>query len=292
MLLPMRDLLVEAKRAGYAVAAPNVFDKETVEAAFNAAEELEAPVVLDVGYAMDIEGTGSIARHVGERHRRIPWALNLDHGGPFEHVMLAIRSGYSSVMVDRSQLPFEDNVRETAEVVRIAHAVGVSVEAELGQVGQGAEYERTRDAGLTRPEEAAAFVERTGVDCLAVAVGTSHGTYRGTPHLDFDLLQTLVDTVEVPLVLHGGSGTGERNLQRAVRTGIQKVNLYTELGEAWYGALKLEIARYEGTADGAAPDGFPGPRKKPAQLLADSCRDGYQAKLMHYMELFGSAGRI
>ena len=187
MLEPMKDLLVEAKRGGYAVPAPNVFDKESVEAAFSAAEELDSPVILDVGYAMGIEETGMIAKYYGTKHPRIPWALNLDHGGPFEHVILAIRSGYSSVMVDRSTLSFEDNVAQVADVVRIAHAVGVSVEAELGHVGQGVEYEATRDAGLTHPEEAAEFVERTGVDCLAVAVGTSHGVYKGTPHLEFDL---------------------------------------------------------------------------------------------------------
>lgn len=292
MLLPMKDLLLEAKAGGYAVPAPNVFNKESVEAAFNAAEELDSPVILDVGYAMGIAETGEIARYFGERHPRIPWALNLDHGGPFEHVILAIRSGYSSVMVDRSACPLEQNIAETAEVVRIAHAVGVSVEAELGHVGQGVEYEKTRDAGLTRPEEAAGFVERTGVDCLAVAVGTSHGTYKGTPHLEFDLLQTLASGLDIPLVLHGGSGTGDDNLQRAVRTGIQKVNLYTDLGDAWLERLKHEIAVHEGTEEEVTSDEFKNAKKKITQLMEDSCRDGYQKKLMHYMELFGSTGRI
>lgn len=292
MLEPMRDLLIEAKRGGYAVAAPNVWNKESVKAAFHAAEELGAPIILDVGYAMGIEETAEIARFVGARHPRIPWALNLDHGGPFEHIIRAIRAGYSSVMVDRSQLPFEDNAAQTAEIVRIAHAVGVTVEAELGHVGQGVEYEKTRDAGLTHPEEAEAFVERTGVDCLAVAVGTSHGTYKGTPHLEFDLLETLSGMLEIPLVLHGGSGTGDDNLHRAVKTGIQKVNLYTELGEAWFEALEHEFAVRAGTAEVASADEFTNVKKKPAQLMEDSCRDGYQKKLMHYIELFDSAGRI
>lgn len=292
MLEPMKDLLVEAKHGGYAVPAPNVFDKESVEAAFNAAEELNSPVILDVGYAMGIEETGEIAKYYGGRHPRIPWALNLDHGGPFEHVILAIRSGYSSVMVDRSTLPFEENVAQTADVVRIAHAVGVTVEAELGHVGQGIEYEATRDAGLTRPEEAAEFVERTGVDCLAVAVGTSHGVYKGTPHLEFDLLATLASELDIPLVLHGGSGTGDENLHRAVTTGIQKVNLYTDLGEAWLQALKREIAIHEGTAEELTEDEFKNAKKKITQLMEDSCRNGYQAKLMHYMKLFESADRI
>ena len=195
-------------------------------------------------------------------------------------------------MVDRSTLSFEDNVAQVADVVRIAHAVGVSVEAELGHVGQGVEYEATRDAGLTHPEEAAEFVERTGVDCLAVAVGTSHGVYKGTPHLEFDLLSTLASDLEIPLVLHGGSGTGDENLRRAVKTGIQKVNLYTDLGEAWLQALKREIAIHEGTAEEVTEDEFKNAKKKITQLMEDSCKNGYQKKLMHYMELFDSAGRI
>ena len=195
-------------------------------------------------------------------------------------------------MVDRSTLSFEDNVAQVADVVRIAHAVGVSVEAELGHVGQGVEYEATRDAGLTHPEEAAEFVERTGVDCLAVAVGTSHGVYKGTPHLEFDLLSTLASDLEIPLVLHGGSGTGDENLRRAVKTGIQKVNLYTDLGEAWLQALKREIAIHEGTVEEVTEDEFKNAKKKITQLMEDSCKNGYQKKLMHYMELFDSAGRI
>ncbi len=292
MLVPMKELLVAAKEGGYAVPAPNVFNKESVEAAFNAALELRSPVVLDVGYAMGIEETGRLAQYYGSKHPEVPWALNLDHGGPFEHVILAIRSGYSSVMVDRSTLSFEDNAAQVAEVVRIAHAVGVSVEAELGHVGQGIEYEKTRDAGLTRPEEAQEFVERTGVDCLAVAVGTSHGAYKGTPHLEFDLLKTLHDEVEIPLVLHGGSGTGDDNLQRAVKAGIQKVNLYTDLGEAWLEAMKHEIAVHDGTEEVASEDEFKNAKKKITQIFEDSCKSGYQKKLMHYMELFGSANRF
>ena len=292
MLEPMKDLLVTARQGGYAVPAPNVFNKESVEAVFRAADELRSPVILDVGYAMGIAETGEIALQIGRRYPHVPWALNLDHGGPFEHVILAIRSGYSSVMIDRSTCDFEQNATEVAEVVKIAHAVGVSVEAELGHVGQGVEYEATRDAGLTHPEEAREFVERTGVDCLAVAVGTSHGLYKGTPHLEFDLLATLREQLDIPLVLHGGSGTGDENLQRAVKTGIQKVNLYTDLGEAWLEAMRHEIALHDGTEEVACEDEFKNVKKKITQIFEDSCRDGYQQKLMHYMRLFDSVDRF
>lgn len=285
MLEPMKDLLVEAKRGGYAVPAPNVFDKESVEAAFNAAEELDSPVILDVGYAMGIEETGMIAKYYGTKHPRIPWALNLDHGGPFEHVILAIRSGYSSVMVDRSTLSFEDNVAQVADVVRIAHAVGISVEAELGHVGQGVEYEQTRDAGLTHPEEAVSFVEETGVDCLAVAVGTSHGAYKGTPHLEFELLETIAKSVDVPLVLHGGSGTGDDLIAKAIKCGIQKVNLWTDLSQASNMAVKEAIeADY-------APDVDPDKKKISSWQYDMIGADGYKAALEHYMHVFGCVGK-
>ena len=285
MLEPMKDLLVEAKRGGYAVPAPNVFDKESVEAAFNAAEELDSPVILDVGYAMGIEETGMIAKYYGAKHPRIPWALNLDHGGPFEHAILAIRSGYSSVMVDRSTLSFEDNVAQVADVVRIAHAVGVSVEAELGHVGQGVEYEQTRDAGLTHPEEAVSFVEETGVDCLAVAVGTSHGAYKGTPHLEFELLETIAKSVDVPLVLHGGSGTGDDLIAKAIKCGIQKVNLWTDLSQASNMAVKEAIeADY-------APDVDPDKKKISSWQYDMIGADGYKAALEHYMHVFGCVGK-
>ena len=168
MLQPMHELLQEAKKGGYGIPAPNVYSRFTMEACLQAAAELNSPVILGVPGVFGIEEMGELARFYERRFPQVPFALNLDHGGPFEHIIRAVRSGFSSVMVDRSTLPYEQNVEESREVVKIAHAVGMSVEAELGHVGQGNEYAETRDAGLTHPEEAAAFVEATGVDCLAV----------------------------------------------------------------------------------------------------------------------------
>lgn len=128
-----------------------------------------------------------VARYYEKQYPEVPFALNLDHGGAYEDIVKAIHAGFSSVMIDRSTCAYEKNVEEVKEIVKIAHAVGTSVEAELGHVGQGAEYEETRDAGLTKLEEALKYVEETGVDCLAVAVGTSHGVYKGEPHLEFEL---------------------------------------------------------------------------------------------------------
>lgn len=292
MLMTMKELLEQAKNKGYAIPAPNVFNKESVAVCFEASNELHSPVILDVGYAMGIAETANIALYYGRMYPKVPFALNLDHGGPFEHIVTALRNGYSSVMIDRSTLPFDENVRDVKEIVKLAHAVGVSVEAELGHVGQGIEYAKTRDAGLTKIAEAVAFVEQTGVDCLAVAIGTSHGLYKGTPHLEFQLLKELNQALDIPLVLHGGSGTGDENLRRAVKTGIQKVNLYTDLGEAWLAELRKEIGIYDETAEEITKDEFKNNKKKITQLLYDSCQQGYKQKLMHYMHLFDSVNRF
>ena len=191
MIISMGEMLGKAKKEGYGVAAPNVFNRETIEASFLAAGKLKAPVILDVASVHGIYECADLARFYAARYPEVPVAVNLDHGGAFEDIIQAIHAGFSSVMIDRSTLLYEENVREVKEIVKVAHAVGVSVEAELGHVGQGDEYEETRDAGLTKLEEAQSYVEETGIDCLAVAVGTSHGVYKGTPHLEFELLSTL-----------------------------------------------------------------------------------------------------
>lgn len=290
MMTPMKDLLEEAKKGGYGIAAPNVFNRETIEACFLAAKKLRAPIILDVAYVHGVYECAEIARFYERRYPEVPFALNLDHGGPFEHIVQAIHAGFSSVMIDRSTCSYEQNVAEVKEIVKIAHAVGISVEAELGHVGQGAEYEETRDAGLTKLEEALGFVGKTGVDCLAVAVGTSHGVYKGEPHLEFDLLDNLQKEVPVPLVLHGGSGTGDENLAKAVRTGIQKVNLNTDLSEAGKSALRKALASAEIKSAEAGKDEFT-PKKMNMQQTFLAGAAGFQEQLEYYMKLFNSENR-
>ena len=162
--------------------------------------------------------------------------MNLITWRPFDHLIRAIRAGFSSVMVDRSTLP-TSKTSQRAKRSKIAHAVGVSVEAEAGS----RRVRRPVTLALTHPEEAVSFVEETGVDCLAVAVGTSHGAYKGTPHLEFELLETIAKSVDVPLVLHGGSGTGDDLIAKAIKCGIQKVNLWTDLSQASNMAVKEAI---------------------------------------------------
>lgn len=292
MIIPMHEMLKEAKKGGYGVAAPNVFNRETIEACFLAAKELRAPIILDVAGVHGIYECADIAHFYERRYPEIPVALNLDHGGPYGDIVNAIKAGFSSVMIDRSQSSFEDNVKETAEIVKIAHACGISVEAELGHVGQAYEYDQTRDSGLTRPEEAAEFLKQTDVDCLAVAVGTSHGVYKGECKIDFQLLDTLASQIDQPLVLHGGSGSGDKNLQKTIENGIQKVNLNTDLvmagldriQESFENNLEIKVPK------GVDTDEFITKRMNMQQLYAVGA-EGYKTKLMHYMKLFKSEGR-
>lgn len=292
MIIPMHELLKEAKKGGYGVAAPNVFNRETIEACFLAAKELRAPIILDVAGVHGIYECAELARFYERRYPEVPVALNLDHGGPFEDIANAIRAGFSSVMIDRSQSSFEDNVKETAEIVKFAHACGISVEAELGHVGQAFEYDKTRDSGLTRPEEAADFLAQTNVDCLAVAVGTSHGVYQGECKIDFPLLDTLAAQIDQPLVLHGGSGSGDDNLRKTIEHGIQKVNLNTDLVMAGLDAMEASYANNLEikVPKGVDTDEFTTKRMNMQQLFAVGA-DTYKNKLMHYMKLFKSEGR-
>lgn len=289
MLMQMKDLLQKAKEGHYGVAAPNVWNRETIEAAFQAADELHAPVILDVAGVHGVYECYNIARFYELRYPQVPFALNLDHGGPYEVVVNAIRAGFSSVMIDRSTASFENNLRETAEIVKIAHACDVSVEAELGHVGQGTEYATTRESGLTHPDEALEFVEKTGIDCLAVSVGTSHGVYKGECKIDFPLLDTLAAQIDLPLVLHGGSGSGDTNLQQTVVHGIQKVNLNTDLVIAGEDAMKVS---YDNDLQIEVPSGngdneFITKRMNMQQLFLVGA-EGWKQKLIHYMKLFKS----
>ena len=235
MLVTMKDILVRASRENYGVAAPNVGHELDARAMIEAAEEHNAPIILDIAFfsSPNVVFYCDYLRRMAQM-AKVPVAINQDHGATFEQAIWAIRAGMTSIMVDRSTLPFEENIAQVAEIVRIAHAVGVSVEAELGHVGSGSNYEVDGVTGLTEPSEVKEYIERTGVDCLAVAIGTSHGVYSGTPHLDFDRLTKIKKIVgpEFPLVLHGGSGTGDEKLQKACTMGINKVNIATDMFKA------------------------------------------------------------
>ncbi|HEX8151045.1 MAG TPA: class II fructose-bisphosphate aldolase [Pyrinomonadaceae bacterium] len=245
-LVPSRRLLEEARREGRAVAALNFYNAETLRAHVGAANECGASVILQTTEStIKYLGLGMVvamARAAAEEIER-PVALHLDHGGSYELAARCVEAGYTSVMIDGSKLPFGENVGVTRRVVELAHAAGVSVEGELGHVAhnqEGGDISRF----YTLPEDASRFVGETGVDALAVAVGTAHGFYKGEVRLDFGRLEQIRDAVggRAALVLHGGSGVPDELLRRAVSCGIRKINFGTELKNAFTLAVKRSLS--------------------------------------------------
>ncbi|MEW6448375.1 MAG: class II fructose-1,6-bisphosphate aldolase [Bacillota bacterium] len=242
-LVTTERLLKAAMDGSYAVGAFNCNNMEIVQAIITAAEAENAPVILQasqgaIKYA-GLNYISAMAKTAAER-THVPVALHLDHGTSFEQVVRCIAAGFTSVMIDGSRLPLEENISLTRQVVAVARAVGVSVEAELGKIG-GTEDDISvaeAEAFFTDPEEAAYFAARTGIDALAVAIGTAHGRYKGEPRLDFERLSRISGLVKVPLVLHGSSGVPADAIREAVQRGIRKVNIDTDIREAFTGALR------------------------------------------------------
>ena len=234
MYVTLKELLTHAEEGGYTVLAPNVFNLESLIAVVEAAEAERAPVIIAIGESRlkdeQLQKYLPLVAKQMAMEATVPVGINLDHGKSYHELVLAIQKGFSSVMIDASMCPYDENVARTREIVKIAHELGISVEAEIGHVGEGGDYtEAGAKDGLTEPEMAKRFAAETQVDALAVAVGTAHGVYKGTPKLDFERLDEIHKMVDVPLVLHGGSGTGMENLIRASELGIRKLNINTEL---------------------------------------------------------------
>ncbi len=274
MLVKMSEILSKAQKGKYGVPAIPATDELTCRAAITAAEEKNSPVILisnSRGHA-DFFYFGRMLNDLAIRGK-VPVSLCLDHSTTFENAIEGIRAGFTAIMVDRSTLPYEENVAEVKELVRIAHAVGVEVEAELGHVGQGENLDHY-ETGLTVPDEAVSYVKETNVDFLAVAIGTAHGVYKGEPKLRFDLLEEIRSKVSIPLVLHGGSGTGDDNLAKLCKNGICKVNVANEI--------------FRGAYEACVKDGMEGNR---IYRLFPTLAAGYREVAMHTMEVFGSAGK-
>jgi len=232
MLTTLKEVLTHARENQYAVPAFDCMEDVMVRAILETAEAHKAPVIL-MCLEPDLQGSGwtylpGLIKAVADHHS-IPLVLHLDHADNLDLIRSAVDCGFSSVMFDGSSLPFEENVRLTREAVEIAHPHGVSVEAELGHVG-GMDLEATnrRESVLTEADEVARFVEQTGVDALAVSIGTAHGVYDSLPTLNIERLRELDAASPVPLVLHGGSGTPDEQIQDAIRNGICKLNIYAD----------------------------------------------------------------
>jgi fructose-bisphosphate aldolase class II len=280
----LREILAEAFGQNWAVPAFDVLNLETVQATLQSAYAEQAPVILMIypPHAPREWWPGLVTLVRAEAQRLAgPVCLHLDHGSSLEEVRAALDLGFSGVMIDGSRLPLEENIALTRRVVEEAHARGVSVEAELGHVGRGDETLSAEEAQarLTRVEEARQFVEETQVDALAVAVGTVHGLYKGEPNLDFERLHALRDTAGIPLVLHGGSGTPDEDIRRAIAGGICKINIWTEVAIAFVRALKtrlsgpVEQAQLH-TALGAATDAAQETIRQKIHLLSAAGRAG------------------
>ena len=251
-LVTSKQMLLDAQKGGYAVGAFNAENMEMVKAIIRAAEELKAPVMIQttastVKYASLAMFVGMVAAEA--RDASIPVCLHLDHGSSFELAVQAVKEGYTSVMIDGSKLSFEGNVDVSARVVAVAHPNHIPVEAELGKVGgKEDDLEAVADTN-TDPLQAKEFAERTGIDSLAVAIGTAHGFYVGTPVLDKERLSEIRRTVDIPLVLHGASGLSDEDVADCVARGICKVNFATELRKAYTDAGKKLLEEKPETFD-------------------------------------------
>lgn len=242
-IISTKEILLDAKKNKYAIPAFNIHNLETIKGVFEAAYELRSPIIIastpsTVNYA-GVEFLVAMIK-AGAKKYNIPVALHLDHCEDVAFLKECINYGYKSVMIDASLKEYNDNVKITKEVVDFAHKFGVTVESELGLVG-GQEDDRNigdEDLILTDPSIALDFVEKTGIDSLAVAIGTAHGVYKSEPELDFERLAKINQLVSVPLVLHGASGVPDESLIKAIEKGISKINIATELKIPFANAIK------------------------------------------------------
>ena len=251
-LVTSEKMLTDAREGGYAVGAFNVENMEMVKAVIAAAEEVKAPVMLQTTPSTVKYGTLEtyFAMVSAEAKKAsVPVCLHLDHGSSFELAVQAIKAGYTSVMIDGSHEDFEHNVELTKKVVDVAKACGIPVEAELGKVGGKEDDLEAEEDGNTDPQEAKEFVDRTGVSSLALAIGTAHGFYAGTPVLDKERVSEVKELVSVPLVLHGASGLSDEDVKECVRRGMCKVNFATELRVAYTEAGKKLLQEKPETFD-------------------------------------------
>lgn len=244
MLINMKELLSVAQKNKFAVPAFNIGSLEILKSVVEVAEETNSPVILEIhpeelAYLGD-EFVETVKLHAYKA--KVPMVIHLDHGGSYEDVMRAIRCGFTSVMIDGSTLAYEKNVEQTKKVVEAAHCLNVSVEAELGTIGvTGTSFEGgTSDIIYTDPAQAKDFVDKTGIDTLAVAIGTAHGLYPKDfkPELKLDILERIKEEVDIPLVLHGGSGNPDEEVEKSVELGICKVNISSDVKSVFFKQVK------------------------------------------------------
>lgn len=277
MLVNLNDVLRPAQQGHYAVGLFNTTDTDMLQAAIEAAEEMRAPIII---------GTAQVLLPYGElqliapsviaaaKRAKVPVVVHYDHGLTFERCMEALQLGFTSVMYDASAKPYAQNIQETREIVRIAHAFGATVEGEIGHVGNADGSDPAGDDRYTTVAEAMDYRNDTGVDALAIAIGTAHGAYKTAPKLSFDRLREIREKVDTPLVLHGGSGLTDEDFRKAVQDGIAKVNIFTDLCLAGMEAGRQALEQ--------------GMEYLPARNLK---KDAIREAVMRKMALFGCQGK-
>ena len=282
MLMNMKDLLAVANEHKFAVPAFNISDYSMMNGIFEASEEKQAPVIIAIPPdELKHTGTEIVKAIIEKAHKAtVPVCIHLDHGATFEQVMLAIQSGFTSVMIDGSSLSFEDNIAVCKKVAEAAHAVNVSVEGELGTIGS---TDAQAEAGAntiiyTDPDAAVKFVEATGVDTLAIAIGTSHGIYpKGMkPELKLDLLKVIKSKVSIPLVLHGGSNNPDAEIGQSVTLGVNKINISSDIKVAYYEKMR-EVLKDESLRE--------------PNVIQPACIAAMKETAYHKIELFQADGK-
>lgn len=277
MLVSTKDMLVKAQKEHYAVANFCIWNVEMLSGVMKACENLQSPVILSFGSGFLVNTDINHFIHMMRSYATqtaLPCSIHWDHGRSYEIVSHAIDIGYNSLMIDGSAYPFEENIRRTKEVVDRFHPMCIPVEGELGHVGAETNYEEAlANYQYTDPSQAAEFVERTGLDSLAIAIGNQHGHYTAPPKINFEILAKVRDAVSIPLVLHGASGIGDGDIRHAIDLGITKINIHTELCEAAMDAIHAcpPDERYQG--------------------LNIKVRDAVQARAEEKIRLFGSNGK-
>lgn len=282
MLMNMKELLKAANEHFFAVPAFNVSDYSMFEGIMETCEQTDSPVIIEI-HPLELDFTGTdLVEAVRKRayKSRVPVCLHLDHCGDFGTIIYAIQAGFTSVMFDGSALPFADNIAGAKRIVEAAHPANVSMEAELGTIGS---TDHQAEAGAqeiiyTDPKDAAEFVNETGVDTLAVAIGTSHGLYPAgrTPKLRLDILKELKAGVHIPLVLHGGSGNSDQEIADAVKLGINKINISSDIKAAYYEKMREVLADRD---------------LREPNIIQPPCIAAMQAVVRHKLELFETVGK-
>ena len=258
MLVNMNDVLLPAKKGSYGVGFFNAVNVEMARAIIETAEELRAPVMVGTAEillpAMELARVAEYLIPMAEK-TSVPVCVHYDHGLTFEKCMQALELGFTSIMYDCSTAPYEENIEKVAEMVKICHAMGRTVEGELGHVGDNAGAGKLENPSdyFTDPETAEDFVKRTGVDSLAVAVGNAHGDYAFPPKLDFERIRVIAEKTGIPLVLHGGSGLSDTDFKTAVKEGVAKVNIFTDIDKAGKRGIEAGLAAGEKSMMGLIP---------------------------------------